>query len=260
MSCGRTVRPPRRATVSAMRRPATAVMLLTTTGIVVPRPSGVLRSTVEAGRHRRQARHHEHVAVGQVVRRAFVQQAHGYSRSTDGHDGPLKATGFRRPTVTTGAGYGCGPWRRPVVLVHGWGGSFATTWQDNGFTELLRDAGREVIGVDLLGHGDGAEAARPRGLRRSDDPSGRRAARRAGRCHRLLARGDHAARTWRCSSHERFNRLVLAGIGSIAVRHRRLAHASGSSPPWRAAATPTTTCRGCSCSTPTQTRQRPRSR
>ena len=40
-----------------------------------------------------------------------------------------------------------------VVLVHGWGGSFESTWQRNGFTELLRDAGRSVIGVDLLGHG-----------------------------------------------------------------------------------------------------------
>lgn len=42
----------------------------------------------------------------------------------------------------------------PVVLVHGWGGSFAATWQRSGFSELLRDAGREVIGVDLLGHGE----------------------------------------------------------------------------------------------------------
>ncbi len=41
----------------------------------------------------------------------------------------------------------------PVVLVHGWGGSFATTWQRSGFTDLLADAGRPVIGVDLLGHG-----------------------------------------------------------------------------------------------------------
>ena len=40
-----------------------------------------------------------------------------------------------------------------MVLVHGWGGSFEATWQRSGFTELLRDAGREVIGVDLLGHG-----------------------------------------------------------------------------------------------------------
>ena len=41
----------------------------------------------------------------------------------------------------------------PVVLVHGWGGSFESTWQANGFAELLRDAGRTVVGVDLLGHG-----------------------------------------------------------------------------------------------------------
>ena len=45
MSCGRTARPPRRATVSAIRRPATAVMLATVTGIVVPLPSPVARLT-----------------------------------------------------------------------------------------------------------------------------------------------------------------------------------------------------------------------
>ena len=45
MSCGRTATPPRRATTSAMRRPATAVMFATTNGIVVPIPSGVVRST-----------------------------------------------------------------------------------------------------------------------------------------------------------------------------------------------------------------------
>lgn len=44
-SCGRTTMPPRRATVSAIRRPATAVMFATTTGIVVPDPSAVERST-----------------------------------------------------------------------------------------------------------------------------------------------------------------------------------------------------------------------
>ena len=41
----------------------------------------------------------------------------------------------------------------PVVLVHGWGGSFESTWQRSGFTALLDDAGVDVIGVDLLGHG-----------------------------------------------------------------------------------------------------------
>lgn len=42
----------------------------------------------------------------------------------------------------------------PVVLVHGWGGSFASTWKSSGFAALLEDAGRHVIGVDLLGHGE----------------------------------------------------------------------------------------------------------
>lgn len=41
----------------------------------------------------------------------------------------------------------------PVVLVHGWGGSFATTWKSSGLADLLADTGRPVIGVDLLGHG-----------------------------------------------------------------------------------------------------------
>jgi pimeloyl-ACP methyl ester carboxylesterase len=51
------------------------------------------------------------------------------------------------------AGVPLDPVAPPVVLVHGWGGSFATTWEGSGFTALLADAGRTVIGVDLLGHG-----------------------------------------------------------------------------------------------------------
>lgn len=41
----------------------------------------------------------------------------------------------------------------PVVLLHGWAGSFAETWQSTGVDALLEDQGRTVIGVDLLGHG-----------------------------------------------------------------------------------------------------------
>lgn len=46
----------------------------------------------------------------------------------------------------------------PVVLVHGFGTSFVLTWLHNGWVDLLADEGRDVIGVDLLGHG---EAPRP---------------------------------------------------------------------------------------------------
>ena len=45
MSCGRIATPPRRATVSAIRLPETAVMLAVTIGMVAPLPSVVARST-----------------------------------------------------------------------------------------------------------------------------------------------------------------------------------------------------------------------
>jgi pimeloyl-ACP methyl ester carboxylesterase len=41
----------------------------------------------------------------------------------------------------------------PVIMVHGWAGSFARTWQMSGVETLLQETGRKVIGVDLLGHG-----------------------------------------------------------------------------------------------------------
>lgn len=41
----------------------------------------------------------------------------------------------------------------PVAMVHGWGGSFEATWERSGFTALMADAGKPVIGIDLLGHG-----------------------------------------------------------------------------------------------------------
>ena len=45
ISCGITARPPRRAIVSAIRRPEIAVIFATTNGIVVPEPSREVRST-----------------------------------------------------------------------------------------------------------------------------------------------------------------------------------------------------------------------
>ena len=42
----------------------------------------------------------------------------------------------------------------PVVLIHGWAGSFRETWQSTGMDALLEDCGRTVAGVDLLGHGE----------------------------------------------------------------------------------------------------------
>lgn len=51
--------------------------------------------------------------------------------------------------------------RPPVLVVHGWGGSYETTWQSTGFDLLLREMGSEPIGVDLLGHGSSPRSAEP---------------------------------------------------------------------------------------------------
>ena len=42
---------------------------------------------------------------------------------------------------------------RRVALVHGWGGSYAATWQADGWDAALRRAGFEPVGVEIAGHG-----------------------------------------------------------------------------------------------------------
>lgn len=101
----------------------------------------------------------------------------------------------------------------PVVLVHGWGGSFASTWQASGFTELLRDAGRPVIGVDLLGHGDAPKPHDPaeyadltrRVLDAMPDEPVDAIGFSLGAITLLRIAVDHP---------DRFSHLVLAGIGA----------------------------------------------
>src|SRR5436305_9566708 len=42
----------------------------------------------------------------------------------------------------------------PVLLVHGFASSFERNWREPGWVDLLADAGRTTIEVDLLGHGN----------------------------------------------------------------------------------------------------------
>ncbi|MCM3656052.1 alpha/beta hydrolase [Agromyces mediolanus] len=42
----------------------------------------------------------------------------------------------------------------PVLLVHGFGANGAITWQRTGWVDALTRAGRDVVTVDLRGHGD----------------------------------------------------------------------------------------------------------
>ena len=48
-----------------------------------------------------------------------------------------------------------------VALVHGFASSFAHGWEHNGWTDLLADAGRKVLRVDLPGHGESPPTTDP---------------------------------------------------------------------------------------------------
>jgi pimeloyl-ACP methyl ester carboxylesterase len=49
----------------------------------------------------------------------------------------------------------------PVLLVHGFASSAEHNWRQPGWIDLLADAGRQVIAVDLLGHGTSRRPVSP---------------------------------------------------------------------------------------------------
>jgi pimeloyl-ACP methyl ester carboxylesterase len=104
--------------------------------------------------------------------------------------------------------------RAPVLLVHGWGSSFERTWVATGVSALLEDAGRTVIGVDLLGHGAAPKPHDPEAYR---DLTGRlvEALPPAGPADAVgFSLGAITLLELACRQPELFDRLVLAGIGA----------------------------------------------
>ncbi|HET9729645.1 MAG TPA: alpha/beta fold hydrolase [Acidimicrobiia bacterium] len=105
----------------------------------------------------------------------------------------------------------------PVLLVHGLGSSYDHGWRPPGWIDLLEDAGRRVIGVDILGHGN-AEAptdpSRYAHLEQSvaaalpDEPVD------------AIGFSLGAQLLLRLAAHEpdRFGRLVVIGVGAALFR------------------------------------------
>jgi pimeloyl-ACP methyl ester carboxylesterase len=102
----------------------------------------------------------------------------------------------------------------PVLLVHGFASSFHLNWQEPGLSYLLEDAGREVIGVDLLGHGDAPKPYEPEayadlGARVVDAlPADGRVVDAIG-----FSMGSRTLIEVVAAHPERFGRVVLAGVG-----------------------------------------------
>ncbi|MEL6890904.1 MAG: alpha/beta hydrolase [Actinomycetota bacterium] len=114
-----------------------------------------------------------------------------------------------------------------VVLVHGWGGSFEATWQRNGFSALLEDGGKTVVGVDLLGHGTAPKPHDPdayadlttRVVDALPDAPAAAVGFSLGALTLLRTAIEHP---------DRFERLVVAGVGAniFAEDHSGAAHIS----------------------------------
>lgn len=108
--------------------------------------------------------------------------------------------------------------RPPVALIHGWGGSFRSTWQPLGWDRRLAEAGREVLAVDLLGHGASAAPHDPTAYDAMDlgvwatlpdhdvvDAVG-------------YSLGARLLLRMACAEPDRFRRIVLTGVGANVFR------------------------------------------
>jgi pimeloyl-ACP methyl ester carboxylesterase len=104
--------------------------------------------------------------------------------------------------------------RPPVALVHGFASSTEHNWGATGWLDLLADAGREVVPVDMLGHGH---------ARRPTDPDAYRAV-ESGVAESLRGRGVVDAIGFSAGAVVllrlavacpwQFRRVALLGIGS----------------------------------------------
>ena len=106
----------------------------------------------------------------------------------------------------------------PVLLVHGFATSCERTWREPGWIDLLADAGREVIGVDLLGHGsapkphDPAEYAQLEALVAAELPAGEPVDAIG------FSLGARVVLTLAAEDPDRFRRIVVAGVGANLFR------------------------------------------
>lgn len=100
----------------------------------------------------------------------------------------------------------------PVMLIHGWGSCFADTWEATGITSLFEDMHRECIGIDLLGHGTAPKPHLPDDYQdlgaRVRDALPDIPVDAVGFSLGALVLLEELVRT-----PERFNRVILAGIG-----------------------------------------------
>ena len=104
----------------------------------------------------------------------------------------------------------------PVLLLHGFTGSVASTWQPTGILDLLADGGREVIAWDLPGHGSAPKSHDPADYAEMEAKLVERLAEEAG--DQTVdgvgfSMGSRTLLVMASIAPERFDRLVISGVG-----------------------------------------------
>ncbi len=105
----------------------------------------------------------------------------------------------------------------PVLLVHGFASSAEHNWRQPGWVDLLTESGREVIAVDLLGHGDSPHPTSPEEYesvesRVADEIAAYEQVDAIG-----FSAGSHVLMRLASEHPERFHRLALLGVGEKAI-------------------------------------------
>jgi pimeloyl-ACP methyl ester carboxylesterase len=103
----------------------------------------------------------------------------------------------------------------PVLLVHGLASSFDLNWREPGWVDLLSDAGREVIGVDLLGHGKADKPHDPAAYAHVADDIAAALPDDGSQVQAVgFSMGARLLLEVAAANPSRFERLVVAGIGA----------------------------------------------
>jgi pimeloyl-ACP methyl ester carboxylesterase len=103
--------------------------------------------------------------------------------------------------------------------VHGFASSFDRNWVEPGWVALLEDAGRNVIGVDLLGHGKAEKPTDPAAYAGLED--GVLAAMPGEPVDAVgFSLGARTLLVLAAREPGRFNKLVLGGVGDATISAR----------------------------------------
>jgi pimeloyl-ACP methyl ester carboxylesterase len=102
----------------------------------------------------------------------------------------------------------------PVLLVHGFASSFERNWREPGWVDLLQEGGREVIRLDLLGHGTSEKPHDPAAYANLEDDVAR-ALPAAGQVDAVgFSLGAMLLLRVAAAQPERFGRIVVGGVGA----------------------------------------------